>query len=111
MYSQCTHWAKCGIMSGTFQTNLQNVTNGNISIKCSLPLPTGHIMRKMHMNPPCTQHVITGFQVPLSSMTGPPEDQMIPKEMQHFLKCKEHQQECAILDSGQILFVFTGQSY
>ena len=33
--------------------------------KCSLPLPTGHIVGKMHMSSKCTQHVITGFQAPL----------------------------------------------
>ena len=33
--------------------------------KCSPPLPTSHIVRKMHMNPLYTQHVITGFQAPL----------------------------------------------
>src|ERR1700753_544765 len=32
--------------------------------KCSLPLPTGHIVGKMHMSSKCTQHVIIGFQVP-----------------------------------------------
>ena len=31
--------------------------------KCSLSLPTGHIVGKMHMSSKCTQHVITGFQV------------------------------------------------
>ena len=30
-----------------------------------LPLPTSHIVGKMHMSSKCTQHVITGFQVPL----------------------------------------------
>ena len=34
-------------------------------LKCSLPLPTGHIVGKMHMSSKCTQHVITGFQAPL----------------------------------------------
>ena len=33
-------------------------------LKCSLTLPTGHIVGKMHMGSKCTQHVITGFQVP-----------------------------------------------
>ena len=32
--------------------------------KCSLPLPTVHIVGKMHMSSKCTQHVITGFQAP-----------------------------------------------
>ena len=32
--------------------------------KCSLPLPTGHIVGKMHMSSKCTQHVNTGFQAP-----------------------------------------------
>ena len=32
--------------------------------KCSLPLPTGHIVGKMHMSSKCTQHVITSFQAP-----------------------------------------------
>ena len=34
-------------------------------LKCFLPLPTSHIVGKMHMSSKCTQHVITGFQVPL----------------------------------------------
>ena len=34
-------------------------------LKCSLPLPTGRIVGKMHMSSKCTQHVITGFQAPL----------------------------------------------
>ena len=33
-------------------------------LKCSLPLPTSHIVGKMHMSSKCTQHVITGFQAP-----------------------------------------------
>ena len=33
-------------------------------LKCFLHLPTGHIVGKMHMGTKCTQHVITGFQVP-----------------------------------------------
>ena len=33
-------------------------------LKCSLPLPTGHTVGKMHMSSKCTQHVITGFQAP-----------------------------------------------
>ena len=38
-------------------------------LKCSLPLPTGHIVGKMHMSSKCTQHVITGFQAPLPPVT------------------------------------------
>src|ERR1700753_2609523 len=33
-------------------------------LKCFLPLPTSHIVGKMHMSSKCTQHVITSFQVP-----------------------------------------------
>ena len=33
-------------------------------LKCFLPLPTGHIVGKMHMSSKCTQHVITSFQAP-----------------------------------------------
>ena len=40
-------------------------------LKCSLPLPTGHIVGKMHMSSKCTQHVITGFQAPLPPVTIP----------------------------------------
>ena len=39
-------------------------------LKCSLPLPTGHIVGKMHMSSKCTQHVITGFQAPLPPVLG-----------------------------------------
>ena len=39
-------------------------------LKCSLPLPTGHIVGKMHMSSKCTQHVITGFQVPSPPVLG-----------------------------------------
>ena len=38
-------------------------------LKCFLPLPTGHIVGKMHMSSKCTQHVITGFQVPSPPVT------------------------------------------
>ena len=38
-------------------------------LKCFLPLPTGDIVGKMHMSSKCTQHVITGFQVPLPPVT------------------------------------------
>ena len=37
--------------------------------KCSLPLPTGHIVGKMHMSSKCTQHVITSFQAPSPPVT------------------------------------------
>ena len=37
--------------------------------KCSLSLPTGHIVGKMHMSSRCTQHVITGFQAPSSPVS------------------------------------------
>ena len=39
-------------------------------LKCSLPLPTGHIVGKMHMSSKCTQHVITGFQAPSPPVIG-----------------------------------------
>ena len=39
-------------------------------LKCFLPLLTGYIVRKMHMNSLCTQHVTTGFQVPLPPVIG-----------------------------------------
>ena len=38
--------------------------------KCSLPLPTGHIVGKMHMSSKCTQHVITGFQASSPPVIG-----------------------------------------
>src|ERR1700753_1455845 len=34
------------------------------------PLPTGHIVGKMHMSSKCTQHVITGFQAPSPPVIG-----------------------------------------
>ena len=40
-------------------------------LKCSLPLPTGHIVGKMHMSSKCTQHVITGFQAPSPPVFAP----------------------------------------
>ena len=39
-------------------------------LKCSLLLPTGHIVGKMHMSSKCTQHVITGFQAPLPPVSS-----------------------------------------
>ena len=45
-------------------------------LKCSLPLPTGHIVGKMHMSSKCTQHVITGFQAPLPPVTAIPRHKM-----------------------------------
>ena len=39
-------------------------------LKCFLPLPTGHIVGKMHMSSKFTQHVITGFQVPSPPVIG-----------------------------------------
>ena len=39
-------------------------------LKFFLPLPTGHIVGKMHMSSKCTQHVITGFQVPSPPVTS-----------------------------------------
>src|ERR1700753_1873921 len=42
-------------------------------LKCSLPLPTGHIVGKMHMSSKCTQHVITGFQAPSPPVREMPE--------------------------------------
>ena len=51
-------------------------------LKCFLPLPTGYIVRKMHMNSLCTQHVITGFQVPLPPVISPAPSPIGPQEIE-----------------------------
>src|SRR6201992_1155251 len=74
MYPACNHW-----FPGPLTPSVRNIPNEpskcnqwkhfhrmlSEHLKCSLPLPTGHIVGKMHMSSKCTQHVITGFQVPL----------------------------------------------
>src|SRR6201992_2663607 len=73
MYPACNHW-----FPGPLTPSVRNIPNEpskcnqwkhvhrmlSEHLKCSLPLPTGHIVGKMHMSSKCTQHVITGFQAP-----------------------------------------------